>query len=283
MRDYYQVLGVSRLASADEIKKAYRKAAAKYHPDVNPGNKQAEDKFKEVNEAYEVLSDPNKRAYYDRFGTVESTAYYEAPRQEEYNTIFDNLSDFFSDLFGTGNSGTNAENNLNLDLKAQLELSLEDAYVGGEKVISIKNQRIRINLKPGFADGTELKIKGKGKTGNNGQKGDLYLTIRLKTHPKFERRKHDLITTVEVDLFTVLLGGDIEVPLLKGMIRVKILPETDIHQQMRLKGKGMPIPESPNQFGDLYLNLKLRLPTQLSIAEKRLLESWREMRTKKTN
>jgi curved DNA-binding protein len=315
-KDYYKVLGVSRDATADDIKKEYRKMAKKFHPDKNPGNAQAEKKFKEVNEAYEALSDPEKRKKYDQFG--ENYKQYQggaggggsaddffrqyqqgggggAQYQGDYGDMFGGaggsggggFSDFFQNLFGGAaggggsrqyGGGARSRARQGQDYNAKYELTLEDAYTGVDTVVNVGNEKLKLKLKPGVRDAQKLRIKGKGEPGaGGGPDGDLYLEVSVKPHPVFERKEDDLYRDMPITVSTAALGGKVTVPLLEGSISMNIAAGTNNGKVLRLKGKGMPI-YGKEGAGDLYLTVRLQLPENLTQAELDLFEQLRKLR-----
>lgn len=316
-KDYYKVLGVSKTATQDEIKKAYRKLAVKYHPDKTKGNKESEEKFKEINEANEVLSDPEKRKKYDELG--ENWKYYQQSggAQQEgfdwsqyanqgggqqhytYSTGGDfgdafggsGFSDFFETLFGGGGgfrssqgsrSSKRSSRRANLkgeDLAAEMSITLEDAYKGAEKLFDLNGQSIKLKIKPGISDGQNLKLAGKGSPGfNGGASGDLLLKIHVLKDPLFERKGDDLYAEMRVNLFTAVLGGKAPIKTFKGTINVNIPKESQNGKTLRLQGMGMPKYGKSNQFGDLYAKLIIEIPTDLNEKELKLFKELSEMR-----
>lgn len=289
-KDYYSILGVSKSASQDEIKKAFRKLAVKYHPDKNPGNKTAEEKFKEITEANEVLSDPEKRKQYDRLGAnwkqYQNTGFDQSagrggPRYT-YNTqegdgseFFggSGFSDFFESFFGSGRqrSGGFGFGSPESDLAGEVPISLEEAYHGTERIINADGQRIKVKIKPGAYDGLKLKVKGKGQKGSSGKAGDLYLTIRVQPGQEYERKGNDLYMNAPVDVFKALLGGKQEITTLSGKINITLPEGTQNEKVVRLKGKGMPVYGEPDQHGDLYVKLIIHLPAHLTDEQKELI------------
>jgi len=299
-KDYYKILEVEKTANAESIKKAYRKLANKYHPDKNPNNKEAEDKFKEINEANEILSDPEKRKKYDTLGS-DWNRYRQSGGTGGFDDFFRNtsggsqmnyqdLSDFFSqmgggsifeEIFGDMTGGSKSRNRARKgrDVKAELTILLSESYSGVQKIIEIGGNQLRINLKPGITDKQTLRLKGKGQQGvNGGVNGDLLLTINVAPHPKFELKGEDIYTTQVIDLYTALLGGKVKIETLKGSINLTIPPETPNNKLLRLKDLGMPKYSDPSQFGSLYLKIEVQLPTNLNQREKELFTELSELR-----
>ena len=293
-KDYYKVLGVANTATPEEIKKAYRKLALKYHPDKTKGDKVAEEKFKDVNEANEVLSDPQKRKKYDQFGA--DWKHYEeagAPpggfnwskyasnrggqthtmSQEEFNAMFneEDAGDFFETLFGLHPGERRGRRNRTIkgdDFEAETTLSLEEAYHGSTRLIKINNQTIRVTIHPGIEDKHVLRVPGKGAVGmNGGANGDLYLTVRISSHPNFQRKGNDLYCDLPVELYTAVLGGKTKIKTLKGIVKIDIPKETPNGKVLRLIGLGMPIYGKKNEFGNLYVKVVILLPDHLSKEE----------------
>ncbi|MBN1697249.1 MAG: J domain-containing protein [Spirochaetales bacterium] len=303
-RDYYKILGVSKSATTDEIKRQYRKLARKYHPDVNPGDNKAAARFAEINEAHEVLSDPEKRKKYDTLGSnweqyenvgqdspfTNRKAYGNGSGYTVFEGDMDDLfggagfSDFFKTFFGDTFSGfrshSKSYSSKGHDYKAELEISLEEAYSGCVKVIQVNNQTLRITLEPGIMDGRTIKLKGKGGAGaNGGKKGDLYITIRIPPHPLYKRVDNDLYIEVPVSMYTMLLGGEKEINALSGRFKIKIPPETENGTAFRLKGKGFPADKKSVSCGDLYVKVMMETPKNLSDREKSLIRELARMRS----
>jgi DnaJ-class molecular chaperone len=323
-RDYYAVLGLSKNASEKEIKQAYRKLARKYHPDLNPDDKAAEEKFKEVNEAYEVLSDPEKRKLYDQFGSEWKTWQQAGGNPEDfwqqwggapgggqrYTYTYgpgdmggggDVFSDFFQQLFGMGGGGRRStryggdigdlfggmggmggqpQPRRGRNYEQPVEITLDEAYRGTKRVFQIDSQRIEVSIPAGAKTGTRVRVAGKGGAGAaGGPPGDLYLVIEVAPHPRFEREGENLETDVRVDLYTAMLGGEVAVPVPDGgSVMLNIPPETQNGTRFRLRNKGMPVLNRPNERGDLYAAVDVELPRHLSGEERQLFEALRELR-----
>ncbi|MCF8302684.1 MAG: J domain-containing protein [Bacteroidales bacterium] len=336
-KDYYKILGVDRNASQDEIKKAYRKLAVKYHPDKNPGNKEAENKFKEISEAYEVLGDKEKRKKYDQLG-ANWKQYEQAGAgaggfggfdfsnfqgsgggrgrshtifEEEFGDIFGGgFSDFFEYFFG-GGGGARARQSRQSpfeefgqqasrrspfeefnqrqtrqapkgqDLQAQIDINLSEAYHGAQKMINVGGERLKINIKPGVRNGQTLRLKGKGgQSPYGGERGNLLLKVNVIGTSAFERKGDDLHTSVHVDLYTAVLGGEVSVNTFKGTYNIKIPKGTQNGKTFRMKGLGMPNYENPNQRGDLFVKVIVEIPTKLSKEEKELFKQLAAKRNK---
>ena len=282
-RDYYQVLGVNRNASAKEIKQAYRQLARKYHPDVNPGDKSAEAKFKEINEAYEVLSDPEKRGKYDQFGAQwqyadqfakagwQGRPFRDFGRRratfdsEDVGGIFDSiLRDF-----GFGQARARPKRRPRLE--SPIEVSLEEAYHGTSRVVEIDGRRLEVKIPPGVDNGSKIHIPGK----EAGE--EVYLVISVKPHQRFQRKDDDLYVDVSLPLTDAILGGEAEVPAIKGKLALKIPPETQNGRVFRLAGQGMPHLNKPGK-GDLLAKVHVVLPTNLGQREKELFRELRAIR-----
>lgn len=300
-KDYYRILGVDRDASEQEIKQAYRKLARQYHPDINPGDKQAETRFKEINEAYEVLSDKDKRAKYDRFGR-EWNRYEQAGGGQGFDWsaygggsgggVNVDFSDIFETLFGGGMPGSRRSTgggfNVRMegqDVERTVDITLEEAFSGTQRRIQATGpdgspRTITAKIPAGADNGTRVRIAGEGGLGiGGGSRGDLILTVRVLPHDHFQREGNDLKTDAQVDLYTLLLGGEIQVQTLDGKkLTLHIPAGTPNRRVFRLNGQGMPSLRSPQQRGDLYVTVHALLPTNLSARERALFEELRSMR-----
>jgi curved DNA-binding protein len=286
-KDYYKVLGIDKKASQDEIKKAYRKLAVTYHPDKNPGNKEAEEKFKLANEANEVLANPEKRKKYDELG--ENWQQYEksgnqqssnpfggaAGGQQYYEGDPNDFSDFFEQFFAgrTGKSKSRSNNYKGGDYETEMEITLEEAFTGTSRIIQVENEKLKITTKPGSYTDQQLRIKGKGAKGSTAEnRGDLFVRILVKPQAQFIRKGDDLYNTYTIDLYTAVLGGEVVVTTLSGQVKIKIEAGTQNGKAIRLKGKGMPVYEKTNVFGDLYVQLQVLIPNKLTDKQKELFE-----------
>lgn len=294
--DYYKVLGVEKNASQDDIKKAYRKLARKYHPDLNPNDEDAKKRFQEINEANEVLIDPEKRKKYDQYGEhwKQGEAYEQAQQQQrsrgtsegttgnpfegfdfDYSGNYDTgeFSDFFEQMFGSRRGGGRQTKFRGNDYHSVLELTLQQAYTTHQQTFTVNGKNIRITIPAGVENGQKIKLSGQGGEGvNGGPKGDLYIEFNILPDPHFERKGNDLYMVQDIDLYTALLGGETVVDTFSGKIKVKIKPETQNETKIRLKEKGFPIYKKDRQFGDLYVTLHVKLPTKLNDKEKELFQ-----------
>ncbi len=288
-KDYYKILGLEKTASQEEIKKAYRKLAVKHHPDKNPDNKVAEESFKLANEANEVLGNPEKREKYDELG--ENWQQYEKQGnqgggnpfggqnyyQEGGNDSFggqSDFSDFFEQFFSArGRGNGKPQNRKGGNYETEMEITLSEAYQGTSRIIQVDNEKLRITTKPGTKDDQQLRIKNKGAKGvGEGLRGDLFVRIKVKNHSDFIRKGDDLYFTQNIDLFKAILGGEILVTTLSGQVKINITEGTQNGKSIRLKGKGMPIYDKPNVFGDFYIQLQIQIPTGLTDEQKELFE-----------
>ncbi|MBK6732089.1 MAG: DnaJ domain-containing protein [Bacteroidetes bacterium] len=293
--DYYKVLGVAKTATDKEIKAAYRKLARKYHPDVNPNNKEAEKKFKEINEANEVLSVPENRKKYDKYGKewkhgeqYEQAQNEQRRQSQQYSGQQDfsnaDYSDFFESFFGGGKSSFRQSQNTKFkgqDYNAELHLTLNDVFTTQQHVLTVNGKKIRLTIPAGAENGQIIKIKGKGGEGiNGGPNGDLYLQFIITNHTKFKREGNNLHLHVDLDLYTAVLGGEMIVDTFDGKVKLKIKPETNNETKVRLKGKGFPIYKKEGQFGDLIITYHITMPTNLSEKEIELFKELQKLKTK---
>lgn len=307
-RDYYQTLGVSRNATDKEIKRAYRELARRYHPDLNPGDKAAENRFKELNEAYEVLSDPEKRMRYDQLGTNyrqwqnsgaggfdwgtwasnASDASAQRRARSSSRIEYDNgsggiFSDFFNAVFGeSGRESRSAKKPIKgRDIEVNATITLEEAYHGTTRKVSNGESEhlFTAHIPAGSADGTRVRFAGQGKRGfAGGERGDLYVIVSIEPNTLFERNGDDLYMDLKLDIYTATLGGEVRLPTLNGDIKLRIPAGTQSGQRIRLSQKGMPHLREPNLFGDLYVRPLIQVPTELSEEERQLFEKLRTLR-----
>ena len=290
--DYYDVLGVARDADEDEIKRAFRRKAKQYHPDANPDNPTAEARFKEVNEAYEVLSDENKRSAYNRFG--ENWEHYQgfnggSPFNSGGDVPYTDVSDMFETLFnnsggrrsqrgGFGGFHTNANQpRAGRDIEHDVTISLREAFEGARRIVSKDGRDITVQIPRGAASGTKVRLAGEGQPGiNGGPAGHLYLVVHVADDMQFERKDDDIYVDVKVDVFTAMLGGEVTVPTLTRPVKMKIHPGTQSGQKLRLSGKGMPDLRRGDANGDLYARVVISVPKQLDAAQRELAEALRD-------
>ncbi len=288
--DYYEILGVNKNASEEEIKKVYRKLARKYHPDLNPNDKEANKKFQQINEANEVLSDPEKRKKYDQYGKDwQHAEEFEKARHSGqrrstagaedfsgFSGAFDEegFSDFFQSMFGSSGRTRGRASQVKFrgeDYNAELHLSLRDAYKTHQQTLKVNDKNIRITIPAGVENGQIIKLKGHGGPGiNGGPNGDLYITFVIADDPKFKRLGNDLHATVDLDLYTAVLGGEITIDTMNGKVKLKVKPETQNGTVTRLKGKGFPVYKKEGEFGDLYITYSIKIPTHLTEKQKEL-------------
>ncbi len=313
-RDYYKILGLNKNASQEEIKKQYRKLAVKYHPDKNKGNRETEDRFKEISEAYQVLGNPENRKKYDKLGA--NWKQYEQAGFDDFNGFGSSggrgkqgrytqgqqdfsdfiggagFSDFFEAFFGGSRPGTGSHRpgfgdpqdlygfdfqSPGNDLAGALTISLYNAFHGTERVVDLSGEKIRVRIKPGAYDGLKLRIKGKGEKGRFGKAGDLYLTIRIENNTSFSRVGDDLLIDKNIDVFTAMLGGASDILTIDGKkLNIKIPEGTPSGKKLRLKGKGMPVYGKPGQYGDLLISINIKIPEKLNAEQKILTRQLRD-------
>lgn len=299
-KNYYQIMGVSEDATLDQIKKQYRKLAFQYHPDKNPGNKAAEEKFKEIAEAFAVLSDPQKRTTFDEFlgkkkyydyqqSSQASNDYSSSYSQDyDYSDLYDSpysyqrtgrFSEFFNQFFSRRQRTNDRYREMlrGEDIKGKISIDLEEAYIGSTRILTVEGEKLRLQLKPGVENDQLLKIKGKGKHGYyEGERGDLYVRIVLKPHHIFRREKNNLHRDIHIDLFTAVVGGVIKVLTFKDEREIALPPQVANGKVFKLKGYGMPDYNNPTLFGDLYVTIKYDMPKDLRAEDKELLRSLSE-------
>lgn len=295
-KNYYDILGVNESASEKEIKQAFRKLAKKYHPDANPDNPEAEAKFKEINEAYEVLSDKEKRAQYDRFGSAFPGAGFGGNGGQYYTNVdfgSESFSDVLENLFGgLGGFGRTSGRSAGWgstvreqpgraaqgrDLEQPVTISLYEAYHGATRRVTKGNRTINVNLPAGARTGTKVRVSGEGEPGvMGGPAGDLYLVIEVAPDPTFERDGDDLSTEIRVDMFSAMLGGEAEVPTMAGKVKLSIPPGTQSGRKFRLSGKGMPRLKQKGEFGNLYARVLVTVPEHLTDEQRQLVEQLRD-------
>jgi len=288
-RDYYDVLGINRSASQDDIKRAFRNQAKKYHPDANPDNPHAESMFKEVNEAYEVLSDEEKRAQYDRFGENWKQWQGGAPGGPDAVHMED-ISEILNSMFGgfggdrrTSRRGSgfsrvySVDRRDGKDIEQNIQITLREAYEGTVRLINKNGRQIRVNIPAGASDGTKVRLAGEGEPGTSGGKnGDLYLVTEVQPDSQFERKGDDLYVNIKTDIFTAMLGGEVEVPTMTRPVKLKVPPGTQSGQKLRLSGKGMPILRQKGDYGNLYATVLLTIPEHLNDRQRELVEQLRD-------
>ncbi len=296
--DYYKILEVPKTASDKEIKKAYRKLARKYHPDVNPNDDSAKKKFQQINEANEVLSDVKKRKKYDKYGKDwEHGESYEKARQQQQQYQYSgsgqqysgaggnfsegDFSDFFESMFGGArqSSGRTQQKFRGQDINATLQLNLTDVYKTQKQTLTINNKKIRLTIPAGIENNQTIKIKGHGGKGvNGGPDGDLFITFNILNNTNFKRGGKNLYTKVDLDLYTAMLGGEITIDTLSGKVKLKIKPETQNDAKVKLRGKGFPIYKNEGKYGDLYITYNIKTPINLSKKEKDLFNELSKLR-----
>lgn len=291
--DFYKLLEVDKLASTADIKKAYRKLARKYHPDLNPNNKEAEKKFKDINEANAVLSDPEKRKKYDEHGNdwkhaeeFEKARQQHSQNQQQRKASQSFNGEDFSDLFGSMFGGSQGQARQSVfrgqDLNAELSLELSDVYKTQKQTLTVNGKNIRLTFPAGIENGQVIKVTGYGSPGaNGGPNGDLYITFSIRNHTKFKRDGKNLYTDVELDLYTALLGGEVMVNTFDGKVKLKVPPETQSGTKVKLKGKGFPVYKTENEYGDLFITYQVKLPTNLNEKEIKMFTELRDLKNEK--
>ncbi len=294
--DYYKILEIPKTASESDIKSAYRKLARKNHPDLNPNDENAKKKFQQINEANEVLSDPEKRKKYDKYGKDWKHAEeFEKANQQNQSQgggrsqqgsggfsgdYSGDFSEFFESMYG-GNKGSSGRQTKfrGQDINAQLQLELNDVFKTQQQTLTVNGKNIRLTIPAGVENGQVIKISGHGTPGaNGGPNGDLYITFTIANHSKFKREGSNLYANVDLDLYTAMLGGEILVDTFDGKVKLKIAPETLGGTKVKLKGKGFPVYKKENEFGDLYITYQIKLPTNLTEKEKELFTELSKIR-----
>ena len=291
--DYYKLLGIEKTATAKDIKNAFRKLARKYHPDLNPNDKDAKRKFQQINEANEVLSDPEKRKKYDQYGKDwQHSDQFEKQRQYQQQPSGSSernysgqqsdgdFSDFFESLFGGAAPGRGRGRHVKFrgeDYTSELHLELIDAYKSQKQTLTVNGAKIRITIPAGIENGQTIKVPGHGGKGKNGgPDGDLYITFSIANHPRFKRLGNDLFTTVDLDLYKAVLGGEITIDTLNGKVKLKVKPETQNGSKVKLKDKGFPVYKNDGQFGDLYITYIIKIPSDLTEKQRELFKQLAE-------
>ena len=285
--DYYKTLGITKDASEEEVKKAYRKLARKLHPDLNPNDKEAHKKFQQINEANEVLSDSEKRKKYDQYGKdwqhadqfeQQRKTQHQSGRQQFSEDDGHDFSSFFESMFG--GSGRSSQTKFRgQDYNAKLQLKLTDVLQTHQQTLTVNGKNIRITIPAGIENGQVIKLKGYGAPGiNGGPSGDLFITFSIEPHSSFKRLGNDLFTTVTIDLYTALLGGETTIETLSGKVKLNVSAETQNGTKIRLKGKGFPLYKKEGEFGDLYITYEIKLPTHLTEEQKILFTELRKLK-----
>jgi curved DNA-binding protein len=298
--DYYKILGLNKNATEADIKKAYRKLARKYHPDLNPNNKEAEARFKELNEANEVLSNVENRKKYDQYGAEWKNAEaYEKARQSNQSQqnpfrrpaqggadadfSESDYSDFFASMFGGGNPRAESRNVKfrGQDYSAVLKLNLKEVYTTHQRTLTVNGKNIRLTIPAGVKDGQIIRISGHGGAGiNGGPNGDLMLTFEIENNTNFKRDDENLYLNLNLDMYTALLGGEITVDTMEGKVKLTVKPETQNGTKVKLKKKGFPVYKREGEFGDLIITYILQIPTNLTEKEKELITELSKLRKK---
>ncbi len=292
--DYYKILEIEKTASESDIKKAYRKLARKYHPDLNSNNKIAEQKFKEINEANEVLSDPEKRIKYDKYGKdwihadeiekaqkTHGQSRQNAGHQSRAGDFSGNFSDFFESMYSSDPGSQGRQTKFRgQDLHAELHLTLKDVYTSQQQTLTINGKNIRLTFPAGIENEQIIKIAGHGSPGvQGGPNGDLYITFYIENKTAFKRDGSNLYTITDIDLYTAVLGGDIVAPTFDGKVKLTVSPGTQPGTKVKLKEKGFPVYKKDNQFGDLIITYNVKIPVHLTDQEKELFLALKKIRT----
>lgn len=287
--DYYKILGLDKSATPKDIKNAYRKLARKFHPDLNPNNADAKSNFQQINEANEVLSDPEKRKKYDQYGKDWQHAEEFERQKQQQSASSDSrdranfsggqsagdFSDFFESMFGGGGGAGRSRQPKyrGQDYTTEIQLDLIDAYRTHKQTLSVNGQSIRITVPAGVENGQTIKISGHGGAGTNGgPNGDLYITFTISNHPTIKRLGNNLFATIDLDFYTAVLGGEITIETLDGKVKLKVKPETQNGTKINLKGKGFPVYKNEGKFGDLQISYSIKIPVNLTDKQKKLFE-----------
>jgi curved DNA-binding protein len=291
--DYYKLLGIDKTATPKDVKNAFRKLARKYHPDLNPNDKDAKKKFQQINEANEVLSDPEKRKKYDQYGKdwqhseqFEEQRQYQQRPSDSGGRRYTNaqqdgdFSDFFESLFGGASAGRGSSRQVKFrgeDYTTELNLELTDAYKSHKRTLNVNSEKIRITIPAGIENGQTIKISGHGGKGiNGGPDGDLYITFTIANHSRFKRLGNDIYTTIDLDLYKAVLGGDLTIDTLDGKVKLKVKPETQNGSKVKLKDKGFPVYKKEGEFGDLYITYNIKIPSNLTEKQRSLFKQLSE-------
>lgn len=290
--DYYKILEIKKDASQEEIKKAYRKLARKYHPDVNPNDQQAKHKFQQINEANEVLSDPTNRKKYDQYGKDWKHAdQFEQAKQQQGSRSAgqrqswsqggegEDFSDFFNSMFGGSGPSGGSVKFKGQDYQSELRLKLQDAYKSQQQTLTVNGKNIRITIPAGVENGQTIKIAGHGGPGRNGgPAGDLFIVFTIVNDTNFKREGSDLFLDYDLDLYTAVLGGELIIETMDGKVKLPVAPETQNGSKIKLKGKGFPIYKQEGKFGDLFVTYRIKTPTNLSEKEKELFQQLKSLK-----
>jgi curved DNA-binding protein len=292
--DYYKILGINKTASAKDIKSAYRKLARKFHPDLNPKDKEANKKFQQINEANEVLSDPEKRKKFDQYGKdwQHAEEYEKAKQNQQYSSNSrgqsfsggqgdTDFSEFFASMFGGSQGAGRGQRQAKYrgeDYNSELQLDLTDAFTTHKQTLTVNGKSIRITIPAGIENGQTIKIPGHGGQGiNGGPNGDLYISFSISNHSLFKRSGDNLYASVDLDLYTAVLGGEITLETLSGKVKLKVKPETQNGSKVKLKSKGFPVYKTEGLFGDLYITYNVKIPVNLSEKQKELFTELSEL------
>ena len=290
--DFYKLLEIDKSASTGDIKKAYRKLARKYHPDLNPNNKEAEKKFKDINEANAVLSDPEKRKKYDEHGNdwkhaeefeqARKNQQQQSTRNTSQEFSGEDFSDLFSSMFG-GSQGQSRQSKFRgQDLNAELKLKLSDVYKSQQQTLTVNGKNIRLTFPAGIENGQIIKVTGHGSSGiNGGPNGDLFITFSIENNTKFKRDGKNLYADVDLDLYKALLGGEVLVDTFDGKVKLKVPREIQSGTKVKLKGKGFPVYKKENEYGDLFITYQVKLPTGLNDKEIELFTALSNLKNEK--